>query len=271
MKFKNWLRRGVLLSSSVCAVVLVHCGETASSIGTETHWFQECDAESDCNNLACVCGICTLLCSEDSDCSQASEIAECTAPADPGACSGGEVMHCRPASLSSERSDGFAGADDGSSGGDSPTGTSTSDGGTGNSCSASCDTPAGEVHPFESVEEVYAAMEGRWQVCPGSGTTFAAAPADMIGIEYGPTTPDEGGKMYYLVQGVDGPVRGQGFDYQLTYDVSPLGDDFQLNMHAAPNSGFGGSFRYSPCPTMFEISGGSVSPGAEAILVPFDE
>jgi hypothetical protein len=62
--------------------------------------------------------------------------------------------------------------------------------------------------------------------------------------------------MYYLVQGPSGPVRGAGFDYQLTYDVSPEGPGFfQLNMHPAPNSGFGGSFRYSPCPTEFEILG----------------
>jgi hypothetical protein len=76
--------------------------------------------------------------------------------------------------------------------------------------------------------------------------------------------------MYYLVQGSTGPVRGAGFDYQLTYDVSPEGQGhWQLNMHPAPNSGFGGSFRYSPCPREFELSGGSVSPSDKAILVPF--
>jgi hypothetical protein len=40
-------------------------------------------------------------------------------------------------------------------------------------------------------------------------------------------------------------------------------------MHPMPNSGFGGSFRYSPCPRELEISGGSANPGDRAILVPF--
>ena len=72
------------------------------------------------------------------------------------------------------------------------------------------------------------------------------------------------------MQGSTGPVRGAGFDYQLTYDVSPgTPGHWQLNMHPAPNSGFGGSFRYSPCPREFELSGGSVSPSDKAILVPF--
>jgi hypothetical protein len=67
--------------------------------------------------------------------------------------------------------------------------------------------------------------------------------------------------MYYLITGPMGPVRGSGFSYELTYDISPLGTQaFQLNIHPAPNAGFGGSPRYSACPrqlTMFMSTQGS--------------
>jgi hypothetical protein len=82
----------------------------------------------------------------------------------------------------------------------------------------------------------------------------------VIGVEYGPasSTPTSvstaGGNMYYLVAGPSGPIRGNGFAYQLTYDISPEGgSSFQLNMHPAPNSGFGGGVRYSPCPTELQL------------------
>jgi hypothetical protein len=124
----------------------------------------------------------------------------------------------------------------------------------------SCSAPAGTVEVLTSLPDVYAALEGEWQLCP---PTFPAAPANAIGIEFGPgssalTAPDgssAGGLAYFLVQGSNGPVRGAGFAYQLTYDVSPEGgSDFQLNIHPAPNSGFGGSFRYSPSPRQFAIT-----------------
>jgi hypothetical protein len=116
-------------------------------------------------------------------------------------------------------------------------------------CPADCSTPAGNVHTFTSTEEIYAAMAGLWQICAGAGRTYPTAPADTIGVEYtlGSAAPTAnggtvGGNMYYLVQGANGPVR-------------------------APNSGFGGSFRYSPCPREWEI--GSLSPPDRAILAPF--
>jgi hypothetical protein len=151
----------------------------------------------------------------------------------------------------------------------------------GASCSATCTTPAGAVQPFTAVEEVYQALVGRWQVCGGGLGAFAGAPADVIGVEYGrpsleaSTSGDNGGgNMYYLVQGPTGPVRGQGFAYELTYDVSTAGLAspegmvlLQLYMHPTPNSGFGGSFRYSPCPTEFWVQGSSQVGGA--VLVPF--
>jgi hypothetical protein len=140
-------------------------------------------------------------------------------------------------------------------------------------CLQTCSAPAGTVQSFSTAEEVYQALVGPWQICPGASGTFPG-PSDVIGVEYGPASyattvngSTVGGNMYYLVQGPSGPVRGSGFAYQLTYDVSPEGPgSFQLNMHPAPNSGFGGSFRYSPCPTQFWMQG---SPSGSAVIIPF--
>ncbi len=138
-------------------------------------------------------------------------------------------------------------------------------------CLQTCSDPAGTVQPFSTVEEVYQALVGRWQICPGASGPFPG-PSDAIGYEYGPASyaptasgSTVGGNMYYLVQGPSGPVRGSGFAYQLTYDLSPEGPgSFQLNMHSGAGS-FGGFFRYSPCPTQFLIEG---DPGG-ALIIPF--
>ena len=66
--------------------------------------------------------------------------------------------------------------------------------------------------------------------------------------------------------------RGAGFAYQLTYDVSELAvlpgaGAFQLSMHRTPNSVFGTSIKYSPCPTEMELAD---SNSRRAILIPFD-
>jgi hypothetical protein len=126
----------------------------------------------------------------------------------------------------------------------------------------SCSTPAGTIQPLKTLPDVYAALEGKWRICT---PTFvgSVAPADAIGLEFGagsstptPKGSSVGGQAYYLVQGPAGPVRGQGFAYQLTYDVSPEGAGyFQLNIHPSPNSGFGGSFIYSPSPRELLIDG----------------
>jgi hypothetical protein len=142
------------------------------------------------------------------------------------------------------------------------------------SCTASCSTPAGTVQAFTSVAEMYAALAGTWQICAGAALwTSVGAPADVIGVEYGPASTGAsangstvGGNMYYLVAGRSGPVRGSGFAYQLTYDISPEGpSSFQLNMHAAPNSLFPGGVRYSPCPTELQLLLG----GDSSVLVHF--
>ena len=145
-------------------------------------------------------------------------------------------------------------------------------------CPASCGDAAGTVQPTTGVEQFYARILGRWLICGDKGGAYPG-PADVIGVEYAAPTQQDTvlgriwrGNMYYLVDGQDGPERGQGFDYQLTYDVSPQdpaeGAPSQLNMHPTPNSGFGGAFLYSPCPREWSMSGGSAAPDSGAVLVP---
>jgi hypothetical protein len=145
-------------------------------------------------------------------------------------------------------------------------------------CFASCSTPAGPVMDFASLDQVYAAMAGQWLFCGGK-SAYTIAPADAIGVEYTSVTGDAadaacynagttcGGQMYFLVQGPSGPVRGTGFDYELTYDVSPEGTSYQLNMHPAGGGGIGGGFAYSPCPREFLIDGYGTNP---TVIVPVD-
>jgi hypothetical protein len=116
---------------------------------------------------------------------------------------------------------------------------------------ATCSTPPGSVEPFSTIERVYAWVRGKWLFCTGR-ETWQTAPSDAIGVEFTPGSSaptaggsTAGGNMYYLVQGPSGPTRGAGFNYQLTYDVSPEG---QFNVHPAPNSGFWLRLKYSACP-----------------------
>jgi hypothetical protein len=117
------------------------------------------------------------------------------------------------------------------------------------SCGATCGTPAGDVQPIGSIDDAYTVMQGRWEFCDDAWQTGAGAPSDAIGVDFARAD----GKMYYLVAGPSGPQRGQGFAYQLTYDISPEGNSFQINIHPAPNSGFWIRLRYSPCPVELEV------------------
>lgn len=139
-------------------------------------------------------------------------------------------------------------------------------------CPSTCDMPAGTVYSFATAQGATASLAGLWQICAGGLDAFIGAPADTIGIEFGPPAPVGsamvyGGNMYYLVQGSAGPVRGAGFDYQLTYDVAETGSFLQIDFHPTPNSGYGGSFRYSPCPREFEIDNTTLD--GRAVIVPF--
>jgi len=136
-------------------------------------------------------------------------------------------------------------------------------------CGAICGTPAGAVVDPTSLEDAYSMLEGSWLVC---GKWGGGSPSDVIGVEFGPASTDGdggsnlGGLFYLLVLGPSGPQRGAGFAYQATYDLYPEGGSYyQLDIHPAPNSGYGGSFRYSPCPRELELQ---VNYDAPIVLVP---
>jgi hypothetical protein len=141
-------------------------------------------------------------------------------------------------------------------------------------CEATCATPAGTVQDLTTIDAAYTAMQGRWEFCDTSSWRMAGAPADAIGIDFAPASRATtslggtvGGMAYYLVAGPSGPMRGQGFAYQLTYDLSPLlATSPQLNIHPGAG-GFGGTMRYSPCPTELEVN--FFYPGQPSTMVRF--
>jgi hypothetical protein len=144
----------------------------------------------------------------------------------------------------------------------------------GGACYAACGTPAGTVATFSSAQALYAVLVGRWFFCSGEDgrKVYGGAPADVVGVEYGPPA-EKFGDMYYLVWGPNGLERGAGFDYQLTYHISEsVGGDgtvsLQLNNHPLPNSGFWTRFRYSSCPVQFQMK--PAYSEDQVILLPVD-
>jgi hypothetical protein len=148
------------------------------------------------------------------------------------------------------------------------------------SCTATCSTPAGTVQPLTSIDEIYAALAGTWQICTDlADWNSIGAPSDVIGIEFGPASTTStstaprgtgGGDAYYLVQpeASSGPVRGNGFAYQLTYSVWQEGaQSFQFNIFPSSNSLVAGGLRYSPCPTEIELD--LDAEGFSSVLVHF--
>ena len=131
-------------------------------------------------------------------------------------------------------------------------------------CSATCSTPAGLVASFASDAELQAGIIGIWQFCNGAHGIIPGSPSDTIGVEFAPETTSDAGltlsRMYFLTRGPSGPVRGPGFDYQLTYVI----DDGILYCRSA-NGGNGFSIKYSPCPREWQIEG----PAGRGIIVPF--
>jgi hypothetical protein len=129
--------------------------------------------------------------------------------------------------------------------------------------SANCSAAPGSAVSFASAQAACDAFKGSWQIC--SGVQNLGAPADVIGVEFGPAGPETnpagqttGGMLYLLVQGASGPVRGVGGNYERTYDVSDEGPGaYQLNIHPACSSGscggLGGGFTYSAVPRQLAV------------------
>ena len=140
-------------------------------------------------------------------------------------------------------------------------------------CSATCSTPPGTVLLYEgnadSDAKLRAGIIGVWQICFGAYSVFHWAPADTIGVEFAPPSPNDAtwpeGNMFFLTAGPSGPVRGGGFEYEQTY----LLDRGVLYCHSSYNSGDGWDIKYSPCPREWQIDYSYSGPEQKATLVPF--
>lgn len=57
-----------LLFGALVSNACLPAGEPQSS--SQTNWFRHCKADTECGDLQCICGACTTLCSEGTDCRQ---------------------------------------------------------------------------------------------------------------------------------------------------------------------------------------------------------
>jgi hypothetical protein len=138
----------------------------------------------------------------------------------------------------------------------------------GGSCVVACAVPAGPVQKFTSNRAASDAFVGTWRICSSFGTLF---PSDATGLEFGPVSGADdagtaGGALYILVEAPSGPMRGAGFAYEYTYDVSGLpAESPQLSVHEASGGGNGGQFAFSACPRELELTL-DVAPGLIALV-----
>jgi hypothetical protein len=68
---KSLLRALLLVAAFAGLQTASGCGKVVSSedTGSETHWLVRCDSDAECGPGNCACGVCTLACNEDADCS----------------------------------------------------------------------------------------------------------------------------------------------------------------------------------------------------------
>lgn len=135
--------------------------------------------------------------------------------------------------------------------GSAGTTTTTSSG----SCMSGCSATLGAAEPLATLEDMYAALEGKWMGCTAS---LPFAPADAIGIDVGPGSaalkPDGnsvGGTLHFLVQSPSGPVPGTGPAYERAYRVG-ASDGLQLLVLMQNGAEAGGSFTYYSCPQFLD-------------------
>ncbi|HEX2732583.1 MAG TPA: hypothetical protein VHM70_13315 [Polyangiaceae bacterium] len=80
------------------------CGaqSNGSGMGSETNWLQSCDSDSDCNAGSCLCGICSVACSKDSQCGKVGTNAECVSVKGLDACQARKTTRlCGPSDVAS--------------------------------------------------------------------------------------------------------------------------------------------------------------------------
>ncbi|HMI92238.1 MAG TPA: hypothetical protein VK509_12770, partial [Polyangiales bacterium] len=102
------LKRSRILATT--ALFLQLCAACAKSTppasGTNTNWLKHCDTSADCHGAGdCLCGVCTLSCSSNAECSPVGRKVGC-APASQAKCEDGTTGSlCLPASPQSNASD----------------------------------------------------------------------------------------------------------------------------------------------------------------------
>ena len=156
------------------------------------------------------------------------------------------------------------------------------DAGESGACSATCSTAPGTILPPDPYlgsaavdAALWAGLVGVWQICDGGDSAFqgepAMAPADTIGIEFGPPIPSDTdpsgwakGNLFFLTRGPSGPVRGAGFEYQQTYMITGA----WIYCFPVTNAHYTFGFKYSPCPREWELAPWG-DYGRRATLVPF--
>lgn len=79
-------QRTAIVRTCLCLLALAalppSCGGNSESTGTDsnTHWLEECDDDSDCGSLACVCGACSKPCDTAAACEGFGANAVCVVP-----------------------------------------------------------------------------------------------------------------------------------------------------------------------------------------------
>jgi hypothetical protein len=101
---------------------------------------------------------------------------------------------------------------------------------------------------FTTAQQVYDVMAGRWLTC--GGPIGSGEPSNAIGLEL-VSTNGRVGKVYYLVAGADGPVRGAGSAYTATYQVegpAAIASSFNFTLITQNSSSSFWTLQYSRCP-----------------------
>lgn len=73
--------KNILVATTLLAATLLGCAKSTDPVmGSQTHFLQTCD-DSCPAPYDCICGVCTVECSEDAMCSTQASAAQCVAPA----------------------------------------------------------------------------------------------------------------------------------------------------------------------------------------------
>src|SRR5687767_2655818 len=67
-------------------LVLLACEPSQPQLGSQTNWIKACDTSDECGLMECLCGACTISCSDQAECT-GQDIGVCVPPADAGSIS----------------------------------------------------------------------------------------------------------------------------------------------------------------------------------------